>query len=102
MVLPEEDDKSSGQKMNERCSCLFLFARRWEVEQCGDASGGALRAGPLGRMLYLPVPVGRLGAGRDTLYGRLLYAIGGSAAIEMWTRLGAEDWLVKTISRCRT
>lgn len=72
---------------------------RWEVEQCGDASGGALRAGPLGRMRYLPVPANRSGAGRETLYGRLLHAIGGIAASEMWTRLGAEDWLVKTISR---
>lgn len=72
---------------------------RWEVEQCGDASGGALRAGPLGRMCYLPVPPARSSVGPETLYGRLLIAIGGNAATELWTKLGAEDWLVKTISR---
>lgn len=50
-------------------------------------------------MSYLPVPAGRSSVGPDTLYGRLLVAIGGIAASELWTRLGAEDWLVKTISR---
>lgn len=71
------------------------------MEHCGESGGGALRAGPLGRMSYQAVPVGRSAAGLDTLYGRLLCAIGEQAACDLWTRLGAEDWLVKTVSRLR-
>lgn len=50
-------------------------------------------------MSYEPVPVGQSSVSRETLYGRLLHAIGGEAASELWTRLGAEDWLIRTVSR---
>lgn len=73
---------------------------RWDVEHCGESAGAALRAGPLGRMSYHPVPAGRSVASRETLYGRLLHAIGEEAASDLWTRLGAEDWLVRTVARC--
>lgn len=69
------------------------------MEHCGESGGGVLRAGPLGRMSYQLVPVGRSAEGLKTLYGKLLDAIGGQAASELWTRLGAEDWLVRTVSR---
>lgn len=75
---------------------------RWDVEHCGESAGAALRAGPLGRMSYQLVPAGRSAAssGRETLYGKLLHAIGEEAAAELWVRLGAEDWLVRTVARC--
>lgn len=70
------------------------------MEHCGESAGAALRAGPLGRMSYHLVPAGRSAAGRETLYGKLLHAIGAEAALDLWTRLGAEDWLVRTVARC--
>lgn len=75
------------------------IARRWEAEHCDESGGGALRGGPLGRMSYQPVPVGRSTVSLDTLYGKLLYAIGERAALELWKKLAVEDWLVRTISR---
>lgn len=72
---------------------------RWEVEHCGESGGGALRAGPLGRVFYEPVPYGKAAADRETLYGKLLHAIGEKAASELWGKLGAEVWLVRTVSR---
>lgn len=80
---------------------LFVgrFEKRWDVEHCGESAGAALRAGPLGRVSYQLVPAGRSAASRETLYGKLLHAIGEEAASELWTRLGAEDWLVRTVAR---
>lgn len=70
------------------------------MEHCGESAGAALRAGPLGRMSYQLVPAGvRSAASRETLYGKLLHAIGDEAASDLWTRLGAEDWLVRTVAR---
>lgn len=70
------------------------------MEHCGESAGAALRAGPLGRVSYQLVPGGGSAPGRGTLHGELLYAIGEEAAAELWTRLGAEDWLVRTVARC--
>lgn len=70
------------------------------MEHCGESAGAALRAGPLGRVSYqLVSAAGRSAASRETLYGKLLFAIGGEAASGLWTRLGAEDWLVRTVAR---
>ncbi|CAN0366428.1 unnamed protein product [Ectocarpus sp. 6 AP-2014] len=78
---------------------LLRFVDRWDVEHCGESAGAALRAGPLGRVSYQLVPGGGSAPGRGTLHGELLYAIGEEAAAELWTRLGAEDWLVRTVAR---
>ena len=50
-------------------------------------------------MSYQPVQVGKSAASLETLYGKLLHAIGESAALELWKRLAVEDWLVRTVSR---
>lgn len=50
-------------------------------------------------MSYQPVPMGKSIVSLDTLYGKLLYAIGERAALELWKKLAVEEWLVRTISR---